>query len=305
VKRGDALALLGLSAVWGSSYLLMHWGAAEFGALPLAALRAALAAAVLLPLAARAGHLALMRRQWKTIVVVGLGNSALPFVGFAYASTHIATGLASVFGAAAPLFGALIAVAWLGERQTPLGWAGLALGLAGVFGLAWGRGPWMVADGAQALAVAACLAATLGYGFSANLTRRRLTGVPPLAVAAGSQLGAALALAAPAAAAWPAALPSAAAWASVAVLAVVGTGFAYVVFYGLVARIGPTRSLTVAFLIPLWALLLGALALGEVPDPGVIFAAAAVLAGTLLANLKPAAATLAGCRSSALPPQAR
>jgi len=301
MKLRDAAALLGLSLVWGSSYLLMH-AAGEFGAVPLAGLRASLAAALLLALLARSGQLPLLRRHWRALAVVGLTNSALPFVCFAYASTHIATGLSSVFGAAAPLFGAAIAAGWWGERLPALRWAGLALGLLGVFGLAWTRsqGALLMDDPAQALAIAACLAATLGYGFSVPYTRRRLAGVPPLAVAAGSQLAAGLALAVPAVVWWPSALPSAQAWGSALLLALVGTAAAYIVFFRLIARVGSTRALTVTFLIPVSALALGALVLDERPDRALLIGCGVILLGTALANgllarARPASATLAVC----------
>jgi drug/metabolite transporter (DMT)-like permease len=106
--------------------------------------------------------------------------------------------------------------------------------------------------------------------------------VPPLAVATGSQLGAAVLLAMPALAAWPAVMPSAAAWGSLLVLALLCTGVAYLMYFRLIARLGPSRAISVTFLIPLFGALWGALFLGEAVTPAMWAGGAVILAGTAL-----------------------
>ena len=162
----------------------------------------------------------------------------------------------------------------------------MGVGFAGVFGLAVGRaGVQPGADAAATgLAVLACIAGSLSYGFSANFTKRHLTGVKPLAVAAGSQLAAALVLAVPAWWAWPIVAPSTAAWLTVAVLAIACTGAAYVMFFRLIAHIGPANAITVTFLVPLFAVAWGALFLGERPTAAMLAGCAVILAGTALAT---------------------
>ncbi len=221
MKSQDLVELLALAALWGASFLFMRLGAADFGPVALAALRVGLAALVLLPLLWQRGQMAALRGHWRPIAVVGVINSALPFVLFGMAALAINAGLSSIFNATAPLWGALIAWAWLGERLSRVRVFGLALGFAGVLWLAWDKASFKPGEhGVSAgLAIAACLAATLFYGFGANYTKRRLGGVPPLAVATGSQLAAALVLALPAWWLWPAAPPSAIAWGSVIGLA--------------------------------------------------------------------------------------
>jgi drug/metabolite transporter (DMT)-like permease len=132
------------------------------------------------------------------------------------------------------------------------------------------------------LAIAACLGATLCYGFGANYAKRRLGGVPALAVATGSQLAAALALALPAWWLWPTAAPPLGAWASVVGLALPCTALAYLLYFRLIAHVGAARAITVTFLIPVFGLLWGALFLSESLTPEMLLGCAVILLGTAL-----------------------
>jgi drug/metabolite transporter (DMT)-like permease len=192
------LVLLG--ALWGASFLFMKLGAFEFGAVVLVAVRVALVAAVLLPASAARGQLPVLREHWKDIAIVGIVNSALPFLGFVWAVQWITAGMSSVLNATAPLRAAVVACAWLGDRPDRFRTLGLAIGFAGVMWLAWDKiGAKEGRDAVHVwLPVAACLAATLCYGIAVNFAKKRLVGVPPMAVAAGSQAAAAIALALPA-----------------------------------------------------------------------------------------------------------
>ena len=182
-----------LAALWGASFLFMRLGASDFGPLPTAGLRVALATVFLWPIMLRQGHWPALRAHWRPILFAGVINSAIPFSLFSWAVLHIATGLTSILNATVPLFGALIARVWLGDRINRLRWVGLALGFVGVALLAWRApaGTGFKTDHAH-WAIAACLLASAFYGVSASFARRHLTGLPPLATAAGSQLGAAL-----------------------------------------------------------------------------------------------------------------
>ena len=278
--------MLLLAALWGASFLFMRLGAVEFGALALAALRVGVAAVLLLVLLTAKGMLPVLRRHWRPIAVVGLVNTAIPFVLFNVAVLHIHTGLASVFNATSPLWGALVAWLWLHDKPSMGRAFGLALGFAGVTWLAWDEAG--LRDGTQAggatLAVAACLAGTLCYGIAANYTKKRLADVPAMAVAAGSQTAATLVLAAPAAWAWPAQAPGPMAWAAVMVLGVFCTAAAYLLYFRLIANIGPARAISVTFVIPLFGVLWGGVFLGEVVTPVMVAAGAVILFGTALAT---------------------
>ena len=126
----------------------------------------------------------------------------------------------------------------------------------------------------------ACLAATALYGFSASFTKKRLTGVPPLVQATGSQVSAALVLVIPASFAWPGHLPDATAWGAAVALALLCTGVAYVLYFRLIAHIGPANAIAVTFLIPAFAVLWGALFLSEALTLPMILSCGVILVGT-------------------------
>ena len=282
VKSSDAAELVGLAALWGASFLFMRMGASEFGPVALSAVRVAGAALFLMPLLAARGQLGVLRANWKSIFVVGILNSALPFLCFSYAALSITAGLSSIFNAATPLFGAMIAWVWLKDRLTLSRVAGLAVGFTGVLWLAWDKASFK--PGGSGWAVVACMAATICYGIAASFTKRHLTGVAPLAAAAGSQLSAAVVLVPLAALFWPTAMPSPHAWGAAASLALACTGVAYLMYFRLIAHIGPANAISVTFLIPVFAVLWGWVFLSEGLTGAMVAGCAVILAGTALAT---------------------
>ena len=274
-----------LASLWGASFLFMRLGAAEFGPLPTAGLRVLLATLFLWPILLHRGEWTQLRRHWRPVMLCGLINSAIPFALFAWAVMHIATGLASILNAAVPLFGALVAWLWLGDRINRLRWLGLALGLVGVALLAW-RAPAGVGlkSGQAGWAIGACLLASTCYAVAASFARRYLQGIPPLATATGSQLGAALGLALPMWWAWPAQTPGLRAWAAVAGLAVLCTGIAFILYFRIINHAGPSRALAVTFLAPVFAVLYGALFLGETVTPWMLGCGVVIVCGTMLST---------------------
>jgi drug/metabolite transporter (DMT)-like permease len=286
VRPRDALELAALGALWGASFMLTRFGAGEFGPAALAFVRVAGASLMLLPLLLARGGGPALRRNAPAIAVVGLVNSALPFLLFSAAALALGAGLMSMLNATAPIWGALLAWVWLGDRLGPARIAGLMIGVAGVAGLAWDTaGTRAGVQGlSPGLALLACVLATMLYGLGANVSRRYLTQAPALAVAAGSQLTATLVLALPALMAWPAENPRPAAWAAAAVLSLACTGLAYILYFRLIAHIGAARAMSVTFLVPAFALLWGWLALGETPTRGALAACAVILFGTALSS---------------------
>lgn len=279
----DITELVFLAMLWGGSFLFMRMGAAEFGPVPLSALRLIGASLLLIPLLLWRCQWQALRQHSRPIFWVGVTNSALPFVCFAYAAPFINAGLMAIFNAATPLFAAVIAWCWLKDQLTPPRVAGLVIGFVGAAGLAWrnsGAGMTSFKTGGSGWAVVACLVASLLYGFSANFTKRRLTGVPPLAVAAGSQLGASLFLLLPAMWLWPAQAPSGPAWVMAALLAFACTGLAYLMFFRLIANVGPSNAITETFLVPLFAVLWGRVFLGEMLTPAMGIGCLVILLGT-------------------------
>ncbi len=286
MNRRHLLDLLLLGALWGASFLFMRMGAAEFGPAPLVFVRVAGASLCLLPLLAMRGETAALRQHWRAIAVVGVLNSAVPFMLFMVAALVLSAGLMSVFNATTPIWGALVGWWWLRDRPAPSRLLGLAIGLAGVVGLAWGKADFKpgALGVSPAVGIAACVAAAMLYGVAGHLSRRTLAGVPSLAVAAGSQLSAAVVLALPAWWAWPAAMPGVTAWWAAAALAVGCTGLAYVLYFRLMAHAGATVAMSVTFLIPAYAMLWGWMFLGEQPTATMLMGGAIILLGTALST---------------------
>jgi drug/metabolite transporter (DMT)-like permease len=217
-------------------------------------------------------------------LVVGITNSALPFMCFSFAALSINAGLSAVFNAASPLFGAVIAWLWLKDKLTASRIAGLIIGFAGVLWLVWDQAAFHPGAYASGWAVLACLGATALYGFSASFTKRYLTGVPPMAVAAGSQLSAMLFLAVPAWLWWPQLMPSTQGWLFALALAVACTGLAYLLYFRLIAHVGPAKAISVTFLIPVFAVAWGGLFLAEKVSGAMALGCAVILLGTSLAT---------------------
>lgn len=286
MNKRDLSELVLLAALWGAAFLFMRLGAAEFGPAVLAFLRVAGAALLLLPLLLLRGEWPALRQHWRAIAVVGVVNSALPFTLFMVASLALSTALMAVFNATAPIWTALVAWLWLRDTLTRSRWLGLAIGVLGVVGLTWGKADIRANPHGVSAAwgIAACLLASLLYGVAGNLTRKFLAGVPPMAVAAGSQLSATVFLLLPALWLWPATSPSANAWAGAATLAIACTGLAYILYFRLIANAGAANAVSVTFLIPAFAMLWGWLFLGEVPTAAMLAGCAVILLGTALAT---------------------
>jgi len=284
VKARDLGALIALAAVWGGSFLFIRVAAPAVGPIPLAEARVILAGAALL-LYMRAMRVDLgLRRRWKSFLVIGVLNSAIPFVFIGAGELYLTSGLAAILNATTPLFGALVAAIWIHEQLSFRKVAGLIIGLLGVVALmGWSALPLTMSS---ALAVGAALVGALSYGLAGVYAKRAFAGVSPLATATGQQIGAAMALT-------PFALPVAAtsqpwahltpgvAWAIVA-LSIVCTSVAYIVYFSLIASAGPTSAMSVTFLVPAFALLWGALFLGEHVTAGTFGGMAIIFSGVLL-----------------------
>jgi len=292
MNPADIAQLLVLAAVWGGSFLFIRIGVADFGVAPLVAVRVGIGALFLLAVlfARRPARdvFATLRAYARPLVVVGILNSAAPFCLFSWAEYTLSAGVTSVLNATTPLWGALVAYLWLKDRLDGPRIAGLAVGFVGVVALVWDQVAAPPAGGAgaatTALAAGAGLAAALLYGVAANYTKRRLSGVDPLTVAAGTMTGAALVLLPFAAVEWPAASVRASSWGAVIALGIGCTGIAYLMFFRLIASIGPSRTITVTFVIPVFGILWGALFLGERVTAGIVASCVVILAGTVLAT---------------------
>ena len=194
MKTSDITALVLLGALWGASFLFMRMGANEFGGMALAGMRAIGAAICSAPLLTRT-RLTEMRTHWRDIAIVGIANSALPFVLFSFAAQSLPAGVSAISDAIAPLLVALSGWMLLGEKLSPMQASGLVIGFTGVVWLVAGTVGFGGGTHAMGWAMAACLGANVCYTFGAHYSHRRLrSGVTPLSVATGSQLAAAVLL---------------------------------------------------------------------------------------------------------------
>ncbi|MFH6571332.1 DMT family transporter [Aeromonas caviae] len=263
MRPSDYGRLLALAAIWGASFLFMRIAAPAFGSVNTTFLR------VFFALVGLAAMLLLLRTpmqfqgKLKSIMVLGIINSGVPFLMYAVAALWLPAGYSAILNATTPLMGALIGFSFFSETLTLRKWAGVMLGLVGI-GLITTTGE-VDLSGQLAIGVLACLIATACYGCAGFLTRRWVTergGLDAKLVAFGSQIGAVLFL-----------LPFFGYTLAVGFLC---TAFAYLLYFRLIADIGPLRSLTVTFLIPPFGILWGYLVLGETLTGGFVFGGAVV-----------------------------
>ena len=280
-RTSTVLEFLALAAIWGSSFLFMRLGGAEFGIVATAGVRVLIGAAVLMPLLWASDQWGDLRRNARPILLIGMLNSALPFVLFAYAVSSISTSLSAILNATVPLFGALVAWWWLKDRPDNGRILGLVIGFMGVLLLSYDKASFKA--GGTGWAVLACLLATFLYGLAANCAKKYLTGVPALATATGSQIGASIGLLLPTLWLWPTENPGLTSWLALLALGVVCTGIAYILYFRLIEQLGPARAVTVTFLVPVFAILYGTLLLNEALTLWMLLCGTVVVLGTSLA----------------------
>jgi drug/metabolite transporter (DMT)-like permease len=277
----DVLLLLALSGIWGSSFIFIRYLAPIIGPVATADARMLLAGVALALFFLATGFRPDWRKNAKHFLVIGLLNSAIPFVLYSVAALVLPAAMEAIFNSMSPMFGAIFAALWLNETLTPRKIVGLLLGVGGVITMSSLGG--LHFDVRTTLAVIACVLAPLCYGLAGVYIRTRASAAKPVAVAGGSQLFGGLALL-PFVAVFPP--PAAAIDARVALIvlafALACSGVAYIMYYRLIADIGPTKALTVTFLIPVFAMLWGKIFLGEAVTGSMILGAAIILAGTFL-----------------------
>ena len=289
MRRIDLIRLCSLAAIWGASFLLMRLIAPVLGPIWTADLRVGIAGLVMLLFMLLRAQTIDVRRNWREYLLMGTFNSALPAVLFSFAALTLPAGYSAILNATSPLWGALIGALVLGESLHWKKLLGLFCGIAGV-ALLVRLGPVQFSN-AVLLAALACVAASVCYAGSGAYAKLRSSGIAPNRMATGSQLGAALVLLPALPLAPPHAAPTLQIALLMVLLAVLCSAVAYFLYFRLIADIGPTKSLTVTFLIPLFALLWGAVFLHETVNWITLFGCTMVILATWLVTFGSPATT--------------
>jgi drug/metabolite transporter (DMT)-like permease len=280
MRSADLARLVILAAIWGGSYTLMRIIAPVLGGTGTAWARILLAGLMLWGYAAMIGSPLEWKKWWKQYLVVGLFNSAIPFSLIAFAMKSLPANYGAVINALAPLFGALFAAFMLCEVLSPRKIAGIALGFVGVAILVQ-LGPVAVTS-ELVVAAASCVLATACYGYISVYTKKYVGGAPNMGLATGSLLLPAIPLGFVAVPSLPTAMPPLPVILSMVVLAVVCSGIAYLLYFRLIRDVGPTKAISVTFLVPLFGVLWGVIFLGETVTATTIMGACAIFAGMAL-----------------------
>jgi drug/metabolite transporter (DMT)-like permease len=267
--------MLLLGAIWGASFLFMRVASPEFGPTGLIFVRLVIASLLLGSIVAIQGRTKELFQNPVQMIILGLTSSAIPFSLFAYATLSLSAGFASVLNATAPFFGALIGVLVLRDSLTRQQWIGLLIGFVGVCILVWDKLDWR----GSAVSVAACLVAAFLYGFSAHFSKRKLSHVHPVVVATSSQIAASLAMIPIAWMTWPSQVPSTTSWLAALMLGGLCTGIALAIYFPLLHSIGPTRTMTIAYLIPMFGVMWGAWFLKESISASILAGGSLILSG--------------------------
>lgn len=276
------LKLLLLGAIWGGSFLFTRLAVPEWGPIWLIEVRFLITILALLPLLLKSdlGHQT--HRYWRPLLIVGCLNYALPFALLAFASLWLSAGYTAILNATTPLFGLWISAIWLQEILSCPRILGFIIGFLGVWILVgWQAIPLTLMVG---MAIAAGLLSALLYAISAPYITQRLSGVSTLLLTAGTQLGAAAILIPLLPFTVPSKMPSLKALGLVLALALLSSVIAQVLYFQLIREIGISKTLTVAYLVPIFAILWEAIFLRETITLSMVVGGGLVLFGTAIAN---------------------
>jgi len=269
-----------LSALWGGSFLFIRVAVPALGPFFLVELRVGLAAAALFLYALVAGSVPKIRGRWKSFLVLGFLNAAVPFSLISAAEIHLTASLAAILNSTTVMFTAIVAAVWMGDALTARKAIGIVLGIVGVSVLVgWDPLPL---NGAVLFAVAAMLLASLSYALGATYAKRSFSGIPPLGMAIGQLSGAVVLLLPMAVVSVPERAPSTVVTFSMLGLAFLSTALAYLIYFRLIENVGPTSTLTVTLLVPVFGLLFGVLLLEEPFGPGTLAGLGIILTSVVL-----------------------
>jgi drug/metabolite transporter (DMT)-like permease len=281
LRASDIARLLALAALWGASYLFMRIAVPHVGPAWMAEGRTLAGGLVMIAFVLATRVPMQVSRYWRGYLVMGTIGVALPFWLIGTAVKTIDASTAAILNATSPIFGAIVAVAWLREKLTLEKVLGIAMSIAGIAILVeWTPKP-MGLD--ELIACSLSLVACACYGFTVVFAKVKLKGAPSSAMSTASCLVAAAAMAPFTPWALATGPVPASAWLSILALGIFCTGIAFILYYRLIADLGPTRAVMVTLLIPVFGIFWGVVFLGEPVTAGRLAGCATVLAGCALA----------------------
>ena len=283
MTRRGLLLFAAMSVIWGIPYLFIRIAVSDLSPAVLVFARTGIAALILLPIVVARGELRGLLRSWMALIVFAAVEIGVPWLMLANAEQRITSSLAGLLISAVPLVGVVIATS-LGNREhlRVASIAGLLLGVAGVAAIV--GFDLRVADW---LALVEVGVVVVGYAVGPVIISRYLSGLPSMGVTAVSLAACAVVYAPVAAVQWPRSVPPADTIVSVAVLAVVCTALAFVLFFALIAETGPVRATVITYINPAVAAVLGVLVLHESFTFGMAAGFVLVIAGSVLATRRP------------------
>jgi drug/metabolite transporter (DMT)-like permease len=282
MKIKELVALFALAALWGASFLFIRIASPVLGPFLTIQGRVTIAAIALLIYLFFIRRSAGFRERWKQYLIIGALNAAIPFTLIAFAELHLNASMAAILNSMTPLFTALVVWRWMKEKLTLRKWGGIFIGIAGVVILVgWSPIPF---TSEVIIAIILSILSTVFYGIAGVYAKKTFAGVPPLSLAVGQQMGAAVLL-------FPFTLfnlpVSTASVTPTVIFSVLGlallcTAIAYLLYFYLIANVGPTKTLSVTFLIPLFGMIWGTVFLGEKITTGMMAGLLVILSSIFL-----------------------
>jgi drug/metabolite transporter (DMT)-like permease len=282
MKIIDMAALFGLAALWGASFLFIRIASPVFGPILTIQGRVTLAAVALVVFLLISGKSFHLKQKWRQYFMIGALNAAIPFTLIATAALYLPASMSAILNSLTPLFTAFVIWGWIKEKLSVRKWLGTIVGVLGVAILVgWSTIPFTKE---VMIAVILSVLSTISYAFAGVYAKKSFAGVPALSLAAGQQLAASILL-----------LPftfinfpsSTSAISAVAVLSVVGlaifcTAIAYLLYFYLINNVGPAKTLSVTFLIPVFGMMWGSFFLHEEMTVGMIVGLVVILGSVFL-----------------------
>jgi drug/metabolite transporter (DMT)-like permease len=282
MKILDMAALFGLAALWGASFLFIRIASPVFGPILTIQGRVSLAAAALIVLILLSGKSLYFKQKWREYFIIGALNAAIPFTLIATAALYLPASMSAILNSLTPLFTAFVIWGWMQEKLSLRKWLGTVVGVSGVAILVG----WSTVLFTKEVMIAVILSvlSTIAYALAGVYAKKSFDGVPALSLAAGQQLAASILL-----------LPftfinfptSSSGITTIAVLSVVGlaifcTAIAYLLYFYLITNVGPAKTLSVTFLIPVFGMMWGSFFLQEELTVGMIVGLFVILGSVFL-----------------------